>query len=440
MKCPNCAHINAEGYQFCEECGYSLAGKRCPACGHQNQPGMSFCEECGSSLSARPERRKERKPFPVWAFVTTALIVVAAVAFFTLDWKSLFTHPTAQTDAVIIAPSSKSEEDHSAPAEQQEIQPQQEPLSQPASPKGDTTPCNKADFVSETIPDGTSFLAGTDFTKTWRLRNTGSCAWNTNYELVFSSGERMSGSQSNKFAASVKPGETIDISVDLQAPNAQGSYKGIWKLESDDGDQFAQMWVQIEAAELDIGNLVFEGSTFTKTVTPMQIMAQQTISLDLLVSGNIQGNNLAYLNSVEAGDTMFDEQIVGLMAFDISYIPTSAIIKSVEFDFSIYAETGDPFNKSFSFGTLCLYEHSGWQPLDASDAPSSTGAPDICWYTKSELSTPKVSSASVNYLQNNLGSNHLEYFITFTGYTTDNDGNSDYIHFTYPYIYVIYEN
>src|SRR5512143_3278895 len=40
--------------------------------------------------------------------------------------------------------------------------------------------CDWAQFVADvTVPDGTSYAPGTTFTKTWRLKNIGSCTWTT---------------------------------------------------------------------------------------------------------------------------------------------------------------------------------------------------------------------------------------------------------------------
>ena len=46
--------------------------------------------------------------------------------------------------------------------------------------------CDAAAFVRDvTIPDGTIVEPGRDFTKTWRLKNVGTCSWTTAYALVF---------------------------------------------------------------------------------------------------------------------------------------------------------------------------------------------------------------------------------------------------------------
>ncbi|HLO15367.1 MAG TPA: NBR1-Ig-like domain-containing protein, partial [Anaerolineales bacterium] len=44
------------------------------------------------------------------------------------------------------------------------------------------TPCDKAAFVADvSIPDGTLFSPGFQFTKVWRLKNVGTCTWTTSY-------------------------------------------------------------------------------------------------------------------------------------------------------------------------------------------------------------------------------------------------------------------
>jgi len=38
--------------------------------------------------------------------------------------------------------------------------------------------CDRAQFISDvTVPDGTTFAPGATFTKTWRLKNSGTCTW-----------------------------------------------------------------------------------------------------------------------------------------------------------------------------------------------------------------------------------------------------------------------
>ncbi len=118
---------------------------------------------------------------------------------------------------------------------------------------------NSAFVADVTVPDNTQFQPGTSFVKTWRLRNSGSCAWEAGTTLVFSSGEQMGGSDSVAVGA-VAPNATVEVSVNLVAPGAPGTYRGRWQLRSPDGTRFGSIvYVQI---------VVPSPATATPTVTP----------------------------------------------------------------------------------------------------------------------------------------------------------------------------
>ena len=77
-----------------------------------------------------------------------------------------------------------------------------------------TTSCDKALFVTDvSYPDNTSVPAGTNFTKTWRLQNIGSCSWTPSYAVVFMSDNIMSGPTVQALSGNVNPGQTVDVSV-----------------------------------------------------------------------------------------------------------------------------------------------------------------------------------------------------------------------------------
>ncbi len=121
---------------------------------------------------------------------------------------------------------------------------------------GATTICDWAQFVADvTVPDGTSFAAGAAFTKTWRLKNIGSCTWTTGYALVFDSGNQMGGPASVNLPNSVLPGQTVDVSVNLTAPASAGHYIGFWKFKNASGVLFGigstankSWWVEINVS------------------------------------------------------------------------------------------------------------------------------------------------------------------------------------------------
>lgn len=112
---------------------------------------------------------------------------------------------------------------------------------------------NRVDFVSDvTVPDDTVMEAGEDFTKTWRLRNSGTCSWDTQYDLVFDSGRSMGASAAVPLPGNVAPDSTVDLSVDMTAPASNGTYRGNWMLRDPEGQKFGigtnastAFWVQI---------------------------------------------------------------------------------------------------------------------------------------------------------------------------------------------------
>ena len=102
-------------------------------------------------------------------------------------------------------------------------------VSVPASPV-----CDQARFLKDvSIPDGTVFAPGASFTKTWRMRNDGTCTW-SGYTLVFDSGDSMNGSSPTTIGTVVSGGE-VDVSVTLTAPATEGSYRGYWRIRNASG-------------------------------------------------------------------------------------------------------------------------------------------------------------------------------------------------------------
>jgi hypothetical protein len=95
-------------------------------------------------------------------------------------------------------------------------------------------------MVDMTYPDGAQVGMGTGFTKTWRVKNTGTCTWLSDYQLVFHAGEQMGGPESQRLGTNVLPGEMVDISVGLRAPETSGHFVGYWMLRNASGWAFGQ--------------------------------------------------------------------------------------------------------------------------------------------------------------------------------------------------------
>jgi uncharacterized protein YkwD len=104
-----------------------------------------------------------------------------------------------------------------------------------AAPTNDPSCTNSASFVSDvTIPDNTNIGAGTPFTKTWRVSNTGTCVWGPDYTLTHYSDEAMAAPPSISLPLTY-PGQTADISVDLTAPSSLGIHRGNFVIKNPAG-------------------------------------------------------------------------------------------------------------------------------------------------------------------------------------------------------------
>jgi uncharacterized protein YkwD len=117
---------------------------------------------------------------------------------------------------------------------------------------------NKATFVSDvTIPDNTDLTAGTTFTKTWRVQNSGTCIWWSGYTLTHYSGETFSAPASIPLPVT-NPGETADISIDLVAPSAVGKYQGWFVIKNPEGlimqiDNDSRLWLIVNVGAAPTG-------------------------------------------------------------------------------------------------------------------------------------------------------------------------------------------
>jgi hypothetical protein len=201
-------------------------------------------------LSACGPAASKATPTPTSTPVDIAAIRTAAVATAYVQLtQTAFNLPTATlTSTPSMTPTSTTP---------QATRPQTLPTS---------TSCGNYKFISETVPDGTLMPAGTEFTKTWRVENNGSCPWTTSFSLLFSYGEQMSG-QTFKLPAAVPVGQQADLTVTLKVPNKTGQLNGIWVLQDDKGQRVgAVLYVSITVGT---GSPTPTGSiTATPSLTP----------------------------------------------------------------------------------------------------------------------------------------------------------------------------
>ncbi len=140
--------------------------------------------------------------------------------------------------------------------------------------------CNSAAYVSDvTVADGDELAPGEAFTKTWQLLNTGTCAWSKSYSVVFVSGDDMETSSADLDTA-VAAGAYGDVSVELTAPEDEGTFTAYWQLADASGTLFGeQVYVQIvvnDDASTATPTTTAETVTPTSTSTPTAESATAT--------------------------------------------------------------------------------------------------------------------------------------------------------------------
>ena len=123
-------------------------------------------------------------------------------------------------------------------------------------------PCDGSTYVSDiTIPDGTVMTPGQAFTKTWSIKNSGTCDWTTSYKMVFLSGNAMGGA-STSLTTAIGSGHADNVSVAMVAPTLKGTYTGYWIMQNAAGKTFGeQVYVSITVS-------TSATATPTITVTP----------------------------------------------------------------------------------------------------------------------------------------------------------------------------
>lgn len=217
-----------------------------------------------------------------------------------------------------------------------------------------TSTCDIAQFITDvTIPDGTILAPGQAFTKTWRIKNVGTCSWTPSYAVVFSSGNSMNGPATQALTGNVNPGQTVDISINLTAPSTPGDYTGYWKLRNAAGVLFTQFYVQMKVA------------TPTPTFTLPPAVAQVVLNAVGSESGTVYepGAGQGIPSTVLAGDTSTNFLARGYLSFDISSL-SGKTINSATLNLSSCSAMQNPFA---SLSGIWVGELQYALPLDQTD-------------------------------------------------------------------------
>lgn len=185
---------------------------------------------------------------------------------------------------------------------------------------------NKIRSINDiSIRDGSKLAPNEIFRKTWRMKNAGTCIWDQGYTLIFTGGDAMGGKRIVNIPKTVYPGETVELSIDLQAPSIPGHYRGYYMLQDSIGYTFGYgsyantaFWVDIyvdgslapksvdpaAAAAIEAPLLMEETTAIEPKTNPVTASAEtDVVVLDSNLSGgNACGNQRSEVNFI-APDT-----------------------------------------------------------------------------------------------------------------------------------------
>ncbi len=201
----------------------------------------------------------------------------------------------------------------------------------PSAPAPTASACtDHSTFVTDvTIPDGTPINPGQSFNKTWRVKNSGTCAWGAGYQLVFLSGEALT-SATVVAAPSAAPGATVELQVAMVAPTTPGVHAGTWQLRNPSGALFGTKvtvkinvpgasppsGLAIQNFTADIQNLA-TGKRLTFTVQTTGATTARIISgtsQRFPITWQVQPNGTFTFDVVE--DTFYPNPLMTLIASD----------------------------------------------------------------------------------------------------------------------------
>ncbi|XP_072134640.1 protein ILRUN isoform X3 [Mobula birostris] len=109
-------------------------------------------------------------------------------------------------------------------------------------------------FVEDvTIGEGESVPPDTQFTKTWRIQNTGTEQWPPGVSLKYVGGDQF-GHVNMVMVRSLEPQEVTDVSVQMRSPTTPAMYQGQWRMCTATGLYFGDViWVILS---VEIGGLL----------------------------------------------------------------------------------------------------------------------------------------------------------------------------------------
>ncbi|KAI2037034.1 hypothetical protein LOZ48_000627, partial [Ophidiomyces ophidiicola] len=119
----------------------------------------------------------------------------------------------------------------------------------------------QAEFVQDTVADGSEMAPGAIFTQKWVLRNPGPATWPQGSSVRFAGGDTMfnidtnhptstseliSAMESTTLMKPVPPFESAEFSLNLKTPHRLGRAISYWRLKTPDGAPFGdRLWCDV---------------------------------------------------------------------------------------------------------------------------------------------------------------------------------------------------
>lgn len=107
------------------------------------------------------------------------------------------------------------------------------------------------------------------FTMTFKLKNSGTCIWDSSYSIAFESGYRMAQLEKYPVIAegeTVAPDESMTVRISMVAPPKTGGHQGIWQLISGNGTPLLKLNVFVKV----------DKGTYSPPAHPLQLVYKES--------------------------------------------------------------------------------------------------------------------------------------------------------------------
>jgi hypothetical protein len=100
------------------------------------------------------------------------------------------------------------------------------------------------------------------FTMSWTFQNTGTCTWNSTYQMYFDSGTSLTKAVNFPIlpnGETVKPAGTVTVNIVMSAPAAAGDYQSVFRLQNDRGEAVMNLGVMTKVGSASPQSLARPG-------------------------------------------------------------------------------------------------------------------------------------------------------------------------------------